>query len=312
MKPFIKACEIWAPQKNSMILEFIEGHYGELEDFREVSQNKTFGYDQGLPGKAWSNGKPIILSELKDSYFERIQAAAQSGITAAIAMPVFAGQCLAAVLVLLCGDSEEVTGAIELWHCDESANYDMNLVDGYFGTLDHFEFLSRHTSFRRGVGLPGVVWDSGMPKIFGDLGHSHRFIRTENAIEAGMTTGIGIPFFFENEHSYVMTFLSALGTPIAKQIELWLPSYDLSNALFLDGYTLTGVDLNAQYNGYAIAKGQGMIGRTLVTGMPEITSNAEQIAELIKDNIQESPITCMITFPVLEKGSCKCIVVFYY
>lgn len=311
MKPFIKACEIWAPSHQGLELEFVSGHYGELNNFRSVSEGKTFGYDHGLPGKAWAQRHPIVLNDLKSSYFERGDAAEKAGITTAIAMPVFAGQCLQAVMVMLCGDDEEVSGAIELWHCDERESHDLAFVDGYFGKLERFEFVSRHTSFRRGTGLPGIVWETGMPKLFPKLGRSHKFIRSESAVESGITTGLGVPFHSLPHQIYVMTFLSALGTPIARQIELWAPSYDNSLLLFSEGYTVDQFDLNEQYAETKLTLGQGVIGRTFLTGMPQICIDMDEI--LCSETFPERglDVSSLVTFPIFEDGYCRCVIALY-
>lgn len=96
-------------------------------------------------------------------------------------------------------------------------------MNGYFGTLEHFKFKSLHTSFRKGIGLPEMDWKRNMPIIMDDLSKSHRFIRSEGAVETGITTRLGIPVFYFKDHVYLMAFLSARGTPITRQIEIWLP-----------------------------------------------------------------------------------------
>lgn len=311
MKPFIKAYEIWAPLRDPMLLEFVQGHYGDLGDFESVSKNKVFAYDAGLPGKAWSSAHPIILRDLQGSYFERGKAAASAGITAAIAIPIFAGQCLLSVLVFLCGDDDEVAGAIELWHCDEKQNYDLDLLDGYFGKLDHFEFVARHTSFRKGMGLPGIVWESAMPKVLSNLGSSHRFIRSKDAEDAGITAGLGIPFTSDDTSHYVMTFLSALGTPIARQIELWNPTHDGKGLMFADGFAQNNFNLFDQYSEKLIVKGEGVIGRTYLSGKPEICENLDEIYFSANDSAKELHMTSLVTIPVLQAGSCRSIIALY-
>jgi hypothetical protein len=84
-------------------------------------------------------------------------------LTCGVALPVFAGEFLMAVMVLFCGDDEKHVGAIELWHNDPEVSHEMGLVDGYYGTADMFEFNSRHTKFPAGFGLPGRAWKAGMP-----------------------------------------------------------------------------------------------------------------------------------------------------
>src|SRR5882757_2208960 len=83
-----------------------------------VSENALFAYDEGLPGKAWASGHPVILTKFANSYFKRTNEAIEPGLTCGVALPVFAGEFLMAVMVLFCGDDEKHVGAIELWHND--------------------------------------------------------------------------------------------------------------------------------------------------------------------------------------------------
>jgi hypothetical protein len=52
-------------------------------------------------------------------------------LTCAVALPVFAGDLLKAVVVFLCGDGKVGAGAMELWHNDPAKFFEMKLVDGY-------------------------------------------------------------------------------------------------------------------------------------------------------------------------------------
>ena len=115
MKTFIKVTEIWIPDKERTQLEFGSGLYGGLIDFKAASEQQHFAYNEGLPGKAWAAGHPIVLTKFEHSYFKRTAAAKQAGLTCGIAIPVFSGDFLLAVVVLLCGDDEDHAGAIEVW-----------------------------------------------------------------------------------------------------------------------------------------------------------------------------------------------------
>ncbi len=117
-----------------------------------------FGYDEGLPGKAWASRHPIILNDLQNPLFRRRDAARTAELTCGVAIPVFAGDILLAVLVFLCGDDEDHVGAIELWHNDPAHSAEMGMVDGYFGIAESFPvggaahtFRSRLRFARRGV-----------------------------------------------------------------------------------------------------------------------------------------------------------------
>ena len=149
-RTFISVSEVWVPQDGKLVLG--EGNYGSLDEFAEASRHESFEKGEGLPGKAWADAKPIVLKAMDGSYFKRQDAAKQAGLTSGVAIPVFAGEELKAVLVVLCSDDETRMGAIEVW---AEKNGMMVLDDGYYGAAKHFEWVSQHTHFPRGQGLPG-------------------------------------------------------------------------------------------------------------------------------------------------------------
>ena len=222
MKTFIRVIECWVPSEDGSLLEFGGGLFGEATRFAAISNNLCFGRGEGLPGLAWDSGRPIVLKTLEGSYFRRSKAAQAAGLTCAIAVPIFKGDTLSAVTVFFCGDDEDHAGAIELWanHPEESS--DMTLVDGYYGTTgDTFEFISRATAFRRGTGLPGMAWDTQKPVFLPNLGKGSGFLRADGAVKVGINRGFAIPCSTLDGSNFVMTFLSALATPIARRVETW-------------------------------------------------------------------------------------------
>ncbi|MEJ8855402.1 GAF domain-containing protein [Variovorax robiniae] len=224
MKTFIRVIEFWVPSEDGSLLEFGGGLFGPAHRFAAVSQNLCFGRGEGLPGRAWDTGRPIVLKELSGSYFRRAAAAKTAGLTCAIALPIFKGDRLSSVAVIFCGDDEEHSGAIELWGNDPEESADMTLVDGYYGTTgDTFEFISRATAFRRGTGLPGMAWDAQKPVFLPDLGKGAGFIRADSAVKVGINRGFAIPCSTLDGSNFVMAFLSARATPIARRIEVWEP-----------------------------------------------------------------------------------------
>ena len=185
-RTFISVSEVWIPKGD--VLELSEGNYGSLDSFAEASQRESFRKGEGLPGRAWDEARPIVLKELDGSYFKRADAAREVGLTSAVAIPVFAGDVLLAVLVVICADDEERMGAIEVWTERDSM---LHLDDGYYGAAKHFEWVSQHTQFPHGQGLPGGVWASGTPILMRDLGSGYRFVRADSAGRAGLTNGLG-------------------------------------------------------------------------------------------------------------------------
>ena len=118
MQSFIRVIEVWIPSESGKYLEFNSGMYGSLEGFGETSKQETFSYGEGLPGSAWSEACPIVLKEFNETTFLRTKAAHDEGLTSGIAIPVFCAEKLKAVLVFLCGDSQQLSGAIEVWQDD--------------------------------------------------------------------------------------------------------------------------------------------------------------------------------------------------
>jgi hypothetical protein len=91
MKTFIRVVELWVPDRTRTRLEFGGSLCSEeFSEFRELSENTLFAYDEGLPGKAWASGHPIVLTEFSNSYFKRTDEAKEVGLTCGVALPVFA------------------------------------------------------------------------------------------------------------------------------------------------------------------------------------------------------------------------------
>jgi hypothetical protein len=306
MKTFIKVTEIWIPDKERTHLEFGSGLYGTLTDFKNASEQQHFGYDEGLPGKAWAAGHPIVLTRFEKSYFKRTVAAQQAGLTCGIALPVFSGDFLLAVVVFLCGDDEEHAGAIEVW-CNEPTDlHSLHVMDGYYGTLDYFENISRLIKMSKGQGIPGLAWQTGMPVLIDDIGSADKFSRSADAQLAGITTALGIPLVNSNQEIYVMTFLSAKATPIAKRIQIWIP--EGQHLVCQQGYSKNHNNLAEIFETLPVSKGVGALGRVWLTGMPMITGNLEES----EYSAELDSLSSMLAIPVIQHGRLNAIVSFLF
>jgi two-component system cell cycle sensor histidine kinase/response regulator CckA len=71
-----------------------------------------------------------------------------------------------------------------------------------------FEELSRQTTFRSGVGLPGRIWATGEAHWIPDLSRDENFPRSAAATGAGLRCGIGFPILHGKEILGVMEFFS--------------------------------------------------------------------------------------------------------
>lgn len=305
MKTFIKVTEIWIPTKDRTRLEFSAGLYGALNEFRVASEKESFAYDEGLPGKAWAAGHPMVLTEFDHSYFKRTKSAKKAGLTCGIAIPVFSGEFLMAVVVFLCGDDQHHAGAIEVWSNNPEKNTELAVIDGYYGTLDDFEGISREIKFTKGLGLPGQVWETGMPTLIEDMGLLPDFIRSADAKKAGIATALGIPVSVVASQVYIMTFLSAKATPIARRIQIWVPDKNGQCLVCQSGYSKQNDELAELFETVSVRKGEGLLGRVWLTGVPAIRNNP-------RTTLVEGSLSSLLAMPVISGGYLKAVVTFLF
>ena len=293
---FIRAAEIWVPGPDG-VLAFGEGLYGRLDAFAMHSRGVTFAQGQGLPGRAWASRHPEVIASLQDDpAFLRGAAALAAGLTSGIALPVFSGADVRAVVVLFCGDDSDNVGAIEVWENDPETDAQIGLYDGYYGGAELFEMTSTMKRFGRGFGLPGAVWATGLPLVIRDLYRSERFLRQEEARSVGLTLGLGLPSPYDPGRTWVVTFLSALGTPIAERFEIWTPNGDV---LCYDAKLSEGDLSNADPRRPGrVAPGEGLLGRALAAGMPMASEDAAQDAPWLAD-VDDSGPHAAIAIPLL-------------
>lgn len=312
-KTFIRVIECWVPGTDRSLLEFGGGLYGSATRFGAQSRSMVFGRGEGLPGAAWEAGHPIVLKDLAHPNFRRAQLARADGLTCGIAVPIFAGDFLTSVLVIFCGDDEAHAGAIELWHNDPAQSRDMSLVEGYYGTTgDAFELISRSISFREGTGLPGMAWESGLPIFLEDLGRGGRFLRADSAVKVGINRGFAIPCTTPTRQHYVMTFLSALATPIARRFEVWQPDGMREYLTLSDGFCETLGSLGGRGGDVAIEPGQGTIGRVFLTGAPAMTEHAADEPAGIGAAAATAGWTQMAALPVIREGRLTAVAAWYF
>jgi len=305
MQTFIKAIEVWEPDRKKTKLTLINGIYGHYKEFASYSKNMHFAYNEGLPGEAWAAQRPIILTNLEESGFKRTEMASKIGITTAIAMPIFAGEYLHAVILFLCGDREDYAGAIELWAKEPDKRTEMGLLEGYYGSMKDFEWVSRNIKIMRGHGLPGNAWKTKMPYIINDLGESATFLRARKAAKEGITTALALPAWMNEEDGYVMSFLSAKSTPIAHRFEIWIPDETGEALIFRDGYCDRDNKLSQIYALTRLKKEDSIAGEVWKTGYPILS-------DTIKPKKDEIYFNAVLALPILQNGFCVSVVMFYF
>ncbi len=293
-KTFIRIVEYWVPNANGSLLEFGGGLFGKAASFAAITRRLCFGRGEGLPGQAWDRGQPVMLRQFSGSYFQRIAAADDEGLTCGIAVPTFIHGRLTAVTVFFCGDDEAHAGAIELWANQPTRSKDMRLVEGYYGnTGDTFEYVSRSTSFRQGNGLPGLAWERNKPVFMDNLGKGSGFLRADSAVKVGINRGFAIPCASTDGSNQVMTFLSALATPITRRIDIWEPEATGKRLQRTLGFTESYGQRDETGAWMEPSAASGPIGAAFATGVPQV----------------ENP---MFAWPIAPHGQVTAVLAMYF
>lgn len=310
MKTFIQATEYWLPSRDRSSLEYGGGLYPPGSRLGEISPDMRFQRGQGVPGRAWETAAPVVLHQFEGSYFLRSEAALADGLTCAIALPIFHGDYLAAVLVFFCGDDEDHAGAIEVWHNDPRQGPDMTLFDGHYGrTAEAFGYISRRTSFRHGFGLPGQAWQQGSPVFWPDLGRGGRFLRADGAQRVGINRGLALPCSTPGLDTYVLTFLSALGTPLAQRVEVWARS-DAGHALQLRaGFCETAGELSPDTPAPLLGPGSTLIGQVWQSGIPVHSTDLRTTPLPVH---QHPGLRGVLAWPVIDEGWFVAVIAMYF
>ena len=310
---YIRVIEVWVPDAEDELLVLGSAWYGTAKRFGMLSQQMCFGRGEGLPGQAWEAGRPIVLKDFEGSAFRRTAAAHADGLTCGIALPLFKGDKLNAVMLIFCGDSDTQAGAIELWRNEAAVSKDLVLDDGYYGSTSNvFEFISRRTAFRKGTGLPGMAWQAWLPVFMEDLGKSGRFLRTDSAIKVGINRGFSIPCATPGPDTYVMAFLSALATPIVRRFESWLPDAAGTYLLRREGFCESTGALDVGSPDGRIDKGQGVLGQAYASGVPMVSQQAQGEPGGVGNAAREACLTTVVALPVLQGGSIVAVVAWYF
>jgi hypothetical protein len=304
---FIRAAELWLPSADFGVLDYRGGLYGLGSQMARVSADMCFGRAEGLPGRAWDDAVPVVLKSLTGSYFRRGDAAVADGLSVGIALPFFDGGRIRAVAVLYGGEDDEHAGAVELWHNDPAQGKDMTLAEGFYGqTAETFEYVSRRTSFRRGTGLPGLAWQQHAPVVLPDLGRGSGFLRSDSAVKVGINRGLAFPCATPGAGTWVLAFLSALGTPIAQRVEVWRPGPAGAPPVLGSGCCETeGLLADGSENLPAVP---GCILDCWTSGLPTLT---RALAEQPNRGARQPGLSSMLVLPVLEGGAVKATVALY-
>jgi hypothetical protein len=306
---FVRAAETWVPSADGSELVAAPNSFGTVKRLEALGRAQGFKRGEGLPGRAWAEGRPILMRELDAAYFQRAAAAQEALVTCAIAVPVFLGGSLKAVLVLFCGHVAGRPGALELWHADPKAGTGMTLVDGAYGESSQaFEAASRTAVLPRGDGLPGMAWQRGEIQFVEDLAAAspRQFARAEQAQDIGMQRGLAIPFGSLGEGGYVAAFLASVELPLALAVERWEP--DAGKQTLLRTYAFTErrggrskVPAELPLAGSGLA--QGAVGAAFATGVPTVSDAPAHEPGPNAGMASDVGASALVAIPVVWGGS---------
>lgn len=312
VRTFIRAVEVWVPSDDGALLELEGGLFGAATRFGTLSRTMCFGRGEGLPGRVWEEGHPMLLKHFKGSYFRRVAAAEAAGLTCGIAVPWFRQGKLTAVLVLFCGDPQAHAGAIELWRNDPRITGDMTLADGYYGTSpEALETLSRETYLPRGAGLPGLAWQRGTAVFIDDLGTSARFLRADVTQASGIHRGLAFPCPTPGHAHWVISFLSATDTPVALRTESWVPESDADGAVHLVLNHVSGTSAPAPAR-ITVGDAPGAITRAFLGGAPVVSEHPSEEPGVVGELAAAQGFRGFVAVPILADDTVAEVVVLYF
>ncbi len=220
MDEITAAAEVWHVDADETQAMLIDGVYGAAEALGFSRDGLVLHAGQGLAGAVLARRVPVLLRELDREAFEGSEAAAASGVVAAIGIPVFDEEKLTAVLVVMFRGNPGMVGGVELW-VGRRGRVELGLTEAYYAGLERFGKISKYVNFPIGSGLPGMAWAIGAPRLITGLGKSQAFLRSSGAESAGLVTGFGVPIVHRNELLAVMLWLSSRATPLARWHQVW-------------------------------------------------------------------------------------------
>ncbi len=301
---FLQAVEVWTPQADHLLRS--SAAYGDHEDFATRRLSPLLRKGEGLAGTVFSSGRPEVWRELGPP-FERAEPDQADALEAAVALPFYVGARLVAVLVFLCGTRAKTSGCIELW--EPSPLRELVHVDGYYGNLAAFERLSRVMRFQAGSGVPGLIWQSGLPRIVPDLGGSASFLRAHAAREYGVQSGLGFPLYRAGTVAQVVLLLSVAKSPLARAFEVWMPDSNGHLHISEAFYEPELASFGAANRSVEFVAGAGLVGKVFESGLPLAIDR--KTSEVFSGHVEAAAagITLAVGFPIHDGRRIRAVVV---
>lgn len=304
----LKVVEVWTPTGDGTLV-VDSAMYADVDQFSVATQSLQLESGVGLPGWGAEARVPVLFDDLSSSDFVRSDAATDSNLGAGFGLPVFDGDELTAVMIFLFDDDELARGAFESW-LPNTTRHELKLGTGYYSDLDRFRRLSQYLRFPYGAGLPGEVWQTLTPQLIDRLGESSHFLRASGAVADGLDSGLAVPVVSGSEHlNAVFVMLSSNASPIARALQIWVPSetdavFELSEIV-----APTLPDLAGRSGQFRSTPEAGLVGRVLDTRRPVVVSDIEPDDPVFSGALSKGTLTWGLAWPVIVHGQVTAICV---
>ena len=300
----VQYIELWnaVADGQSLTLQSQTRFRGNMVDSESPDRSVRIG--EGIAGMALNQRHAIVLQESPSDLLQRIGAKNGLELSALIAYPIMKGSDVLSVVVFgICSGP----GAVEIWSRDDRD--ELSVSSGYYSGLKSFEFISRHVKFPKGAGLPGGVWKTGQPRLASDLSHNQRFMRSFDADETELNTGLGLPVGSSAGNSdSVLLLLSSNARPIAAGMEIWQPQNVANAAADTPHLTRTGSDWSGA--GCSPPSTDGLIAETWTAGRPAFITavSGDLVSSSVTD--RDGQVRALLAIPVY-RGRDKVAVVLF-
>jgi len=226
----------------------------------------------------------------------------------AVAMPLLDRGKVTAVTLLYFDVADPARGAVEVW-TGKAGRTELCLTDGAYPGLARFARLSPHVCFPRGSGLPGLAWETGLPRLSGNLGRDPDFLRRGSAQSEQLTSALAMPITHGAALQGVLMMLNHERTPLCRAVELWQPvQRDQSLRLTCGPRVYHGCEAVADAARHLdLPAGDGWIGRAWATRRVEMVSAAGM--DLRRSEAETDGLIGGVAIPVIVLDDVRAVVV---
>jgi len=304
----LKVVEVWTPSADGALV-VDSAMYAEVDAFGEATQSLRLDSGAGLPGWVSEARVPVLFDDLSSADFVRSGAATESNLGAGFGLPVFDGDELTAVMIFLFDADELARSAFESW-LPNTTRHELELGTGYYSDLDRFRRLSQYLRFPYGAGLPGEVWQTLAPQLIDRLGESSHFLRASGAVADGLDSGLAVPVVSGRDHlNAVFVMLSSNSSPIARALQIWLPSEADDVFELSDVVAPTLPELAGRGGQLLSTPGEGLIGRVLETRKPVVVTQGDAGDPVFGSALSTGALSWGLAWPVIVHGQVTAICV---